>query len=193
MWYYVVGLYFKTCFTVLYGFQCKYVISFWAFVANINTNSFCLVSKNWIKFDVNWLTVRLLNLSLAVIDLWSSNALLLESIQWRQFLFRNNFYWKFLSNPSDKKIEFLEEFSTFVAWFVEWISNLVLYLFRDITTRFLLACIMKSKLLVNVNSFFKLGFILCKAEQSLRGMELQGKEGQKDWSIQQNYLEITYR
>ena len=41
-------------------------------------------------------------------------------------------------------------------------------------------------------SFFKLGFTPCKAEQPLRGMELQEKETQKDYSIQEICLERTY-
>ena len=40
--------------------------------------------------------------------------------------------------------------------------------------------------------FFKLGFTPCKAEQPLRGMELQEKEAQKDYSIQEICLERTY-
>ena len=37
-----------------------------------------------------------------------------------------------------------------------------------------------------------MGFTSCKAEQSLRGMELQEKEAQKDYSIQEICLERTY-
>ena len=37
-----------------------------------------------------------------------------------------------------------------------------------------------------------MGFTLCKAEQPLRGMELQEKEAQKDYSIQEICLERTY-
>ena len=33
--------------------------------------------------------------------------------------------------------------------------------------------------------FFLLGFTPCKAEQPLRGMELQAKEAQKDYSLQE--------
>ena len=33
---------------------------------------------------------------------------------------------------------------------------------------------------LGINNFFKLGFTPCKAEQTLRGMELQEKEAQKD-------------
>ena len=40
--------------------------------------------------------------------------------------------------------------------------------------------------------FFKLGFTLCKAEQPLRRMELQEKEVQKDYSIQEICLERNY-
>ena len=40
--------------------------------------------------------------------------------------------------------------------------------------------------------FFLLGFTPCKAEQALQGMELQEKEAQKDWSMQEISLEITY-
>ena len=40
--------------------------------------------------------------------------------------------------------------------------------------------------------FFKLGFTPCKAEQPLRGIELQEKDAQKDESIQEICLEITY-
>ena len=36
-----------------------------------------------------------------------------------------------------------------------------------------------------------MGFIPCKAEQPLRGMEFQGKEAQKDYSIQGICLERT--
>ena len=39
----------------------------------------------------------------------------------------------------------------------------------------------------------KLGFTPCKAEKSLRDMELQEKEVQKDYSIQEISLERTYR
>ena len=39
---------------------------------------------------------------------------------------------------------------------------------------------------------FKLGFTPCKAEQPLERMELQEKEAQKDWSIQEISLERTY-
>ena len=38
----------------------------------------------------------------------------------------------------------------------------------------------------------KLGFNTCKAEQPLKGMELQEKEAQKDHSIQDICLERTY-
>ena len=37
-----------------------------------------------------------------------------------------------------------------------------------------------------------MGFTPCKAEQPLRGMELQEKEAQKDYSIQEICLERTY-
>ena len=40
--------------------------------------------------------------------------------------------------------------------------------------------------------FLKLGFTPCKAEQPLRGMVLQEKEAQKDYSIQAICLERTY-
>ena len=39
---------------------------------------------------------------------------------------------------------------------------------------------------------FKLGFTPCKAEQPLRGIELQEKKAQKDYSIQEICLERTY-
>ena len=38
----------------------------------------------------------------------------------------------------------------------------------------------------------KLGLTPCQAEQPLRGMALQEKEAQKDYSIQKIYLERTY-
>ena len=47
--------------------------------------------------------------------------------------------------------------------------------------------------------FFKMGFTPCKAEQPLQGMELpereeaQEKEAQKAYSIQEIFLERTYR
>ena len=41
--------------------------------------------------------------------------------------------------------------------------------------------------------FKKLGFTPYKAEQPLRGMELQEKEAQKGYSIQEICLERTYR
>ena len=34
--------------------------------------------------------------------------------------------------------------------------------------------------MIGIAIFFKLGFTTCKAEQPLRGMELQEKEAQKD-------------
>ena len=37
-----------------------------------------------------------------------------------------------------------------------------------------------------------LGFTPCKAEQPLRGMELQEKKHKKDYRIQKIYLERTY-
>ena len=37
-----------------------------------------------------------------------------------------------------------------------------------------------------------LGYTPCKSEQPLRGMELQEKEAQKDYSIQEICLERTY-
>ena len=40
--------------------------------------------------------------------------------------------------------------------------------------------------------FKKLGFTPCKAEQPLQGMEIQEKEAQKDYSIQEICLERTY-
>ena len=40
--------------------------------------------------------------------------------------------------------------------------------------------------------FFKLGVTPCKAEQPLQGMELQEKEAQKDYSMQEMWLERTY-
>ena len=42
------------------------------------------------------------------------------------------------------------------------------------------------------NFFSRLGFTPCKPKQSLRGMELQEKEAQKDYSIQEICLERTY-
>ena len=39
--------------------------------------------------------------------------------------------------------------------------------------------------------FLKLGFTPCKAEQPLQGMEIQEKEAQKDYTIQEIYLERT--
>ena len=39
-------------------------------------------------------------------------------------------------------------------------------------------------------SFFKLGFTPCKAEQPLRGMELQEREVQKDLSMQEICLAV---
>ena len=41
-------------------------------------------------------------------------------------------------------------------------------------------------------TFFKLGFTPFKAEEPLWAMELQEKEAQKDWSIQEICLERTY-
>ena len=43
-----------------------------------------------------------------------------------------------------------------------------------------------------ITFFKKLGFTSCKAEQPLWGMELQEKEAQKDYSIQEICLERTY-
>ena len=40
--------------------------------------------------------------------------------------------------------------------------------------------------------FFQLGFTPCKAEQPLQGKELQEKEAQKNYSIQETCLERTY-
>ena len=40
--------------------------------------------------------------------------------------------------------------------------------------------------------FLKLGFTQCKAEQPLRGMELQEKEAQKDDNIKEICLERIY-
>ena len=40
--------------------------------------------------------------------------------------------------------------------------------------------------------FLKLGFTPCNAEQPLQGMELQEKEPQKDYRIQEISLEWTY-
>ena len=40
--------------------------------------------------------------------------------------------------------------------------------------------------------FLKLGFTPSKAEQPLQGMELQVKEAQKDYNIQEISLERTY-
>ena len=39
--------------------------------------------------------------------------------------------------------------------------------------------------------FFELGFTPCKAEQPLRGIKLQEKEAQKDFSIHEICLERT--
>ena len=44
----------------------------------------------------------------------------------------------------------------------------------------------------NVFFIFLLGFTPCKAEQPLRGMELQEKNHKKDYRIQKIYLERTY-
>ena len=41
-------------------------------------------------------------------------------------------------------------------------------------------------------TFFNWGFTPCKAEQPLKGMELQEKEAQKDYSIQEICLGRTY-
>ena len=41
-------------------------------------------------------------------------------------------------------------------------------------------------------TIFKLGFIPCKAEQPLQGMELLEKETQKDEGVQEICLERTY-
>ena len=43
----------------------------------------------------------------------------------------------------------------------------------------------------DTDGFFKLEFTTCRAEQSLRGMELQEKETQKEESIQELCLERT--
>ena len=43
-----------------------------------------------------------------------------------------------------------------------------------------------------VVSILFMGFTPCKAEQLLRGMELQKKEAQKDYCIQEICLERTY-
>ena len=45
-----------------------------------------------------------------------------------------------------------------------------------------------------ITFFFKkkLGFTPCRAEQPLQGMELQEKEAQNDYSIQEICLERTY-
>ena len=40
--------------------------------------------------------------------------------------------------------------------------------------------------------FFLIGIHSCKVEQPLQGMELQEKEAQKDWSIQEISLQRTY-
>ena len=44
----------------------------------------------------------------------------------------------------------------------------------------------------SIRFVFKLGFTPCKAEQRLRGMELQEKKTEKDCSIQEICLERTY-
>ena len=41
-------------------------------------------------------------------------------------------------------------------------------------------------------NFFKLGFTPSKTEQPLWGMDLQEKEAQKDYSMQEICLESTY-
>ena len=46
--------------------------------------------------------------------------------------------------------------------------------------------------ILSIFLIFWLGFTPCKAEQPLRGMELQEKETQKDFSIQEICLERTY-
>ena len=43
-----------------------------------------------------------------------------------------------------------------------------------------------------IDIFFKLGFTPCQAEQPLKGMELQEKQAQKDYIIQEICLERTY-
>ena len=43
-----------------------------------------------------------------------------------------------------------------------------------------------------LETFFKLGFTPCKAEQSPEGLELQEKEADKDQSIQETCLERMY-
>ena len=43
-----------------------------------------------------------------------------------------------------------------------------------------------------MESFKKMGFTPCKAEQPLRGMELQEKDAEKEYSIQEIGLKRTY-
>ena len=45
---------------------------------------------------------------------------------------------------------------------------------------------------MELKNFFKLGFTPCKAEQPLRGMELQEKKHKKDYRIQKICSEKTY-
>ena len=45
-------------------------------------------------------------------------------------------------------------------------------------------------LICPIFSFFKLGFTPCKAEQPLRGMELQEREEQKDLRMQEICLAV---
>ena len=52
--------------------------------------------------------------------------------------------------------------------------------------------IKKQKIVSKTRIFFKLGFTACKAEQPLQGMELQEKESQKGYGIQEIFLERTY-
>ena len=46
-------------------------------------------------------------------------------------------------------------------------------------------------IIVSLYIFFKLGFTPCKAEQPLRGMELQEKKRKKDYRVQKICLERT--
>ena len=58
--------------------------------------------------------------------------------------------------------------------------------------KILFICYISYLAIVTFFFFFKLGFTPCKAEQPLRGMELQEKKHKKNYRIQKICLERTY-
>ena len=106
-------------------------------------------------------------------------------------VFTNQVFHELLIFVSDQLWIFKLVIVVVVYWILTcYLGELLFYIFLYQKLKISMWLIERSIWISNI--FFKLGFTSCKAEQPLRGMELQEKKHKKDYRIQKICLERTY-